>query len=120
MPLISLRETGNISVPETMTDIPQWVKIIAAKVNQILRGRTNNVGEVTLTSGAASTSVTVPIGLFGDRTVFVFDATTANAATALSSGGMYVSARDPLAGTYTITHPNTAQADKTFRVAYIG
>jgi hypothetical protein len=120
MPLVSVREQGNISVPETMTDMPSWVKIIAAKVNQILRGRTNNAEEVTLTANSATTSVTVAIGVFGDKTAFLFDATTPTAATALGSGSMYVSARDPSLGTYTITHPNTADTDKIFRVAYVG
>lgn len=120
MPLVSLREEGNISVPERMTDIPNWVNLIAAKVNQILRGKTNNVGEVTLTANAATTSVSVPVGVFGDKTVFVFDATTSTAATALGSGSMYVSTRNPDLGTYVISHPNTADANKTFRVAYIG
>lgn len=120
MPLVSVSSDGNISVPEKMTDLPQWVKIIAAKVNQILRGKTNNVGQVTLTANSATSSITVPVGVFGDKTVFVFDATTSTAATALGSGGMYVSSRAPDTGAYTITHPNTADANKTFRVAYIG
>lgn len=120
MPLVSVRDSGNIAVPESMADLPSWIRLIAAKVNQILRGRTNNVGEVTLASGATSTAVAVAVGVFGDKTVFVFDPTTSTAATAFGSGGFYVSARDPSLGTYTITHPNTADANKTFRVAYIG
>lgn len=120
MPLTSIRTEGNISVPEIMTDIPAWLKLTAAKVNQILRGRTNNVGEVTLAAGANSTIISVAVGVFGDKTVFCFDATTAHAATALGSGNMYVSSRSPDAGNYTISHPNTADIDKIFRVAYIG
>jgi hypothetical protein len=120
MPLVSVREEGNISVPEKMTDIPAWVRIIAAKLNQVLRGKTNNVTEVTLTASSTTTAVTVAIGVFGDKTAFLFDATTSTAATALGSGGMYVSARNPDLGTYTITHPSTADVNKTFKVAYIG
>ncbi len=120
MPLVSVREEGNISVPEKMTDIPAWVRVIAAKVNQILRGKTNNVGEVTLTANAATSTITVPVGVFGDKTVFTFDPTTSTAATAFGSGGFYVSTRSPDLGTYVITHPNTADANKTFRVAYVG
>lgn len=120
MPLVSVRTEGNIAVPEKMTDIPAWVKIIAAKVNQILRGRTNNVGEITLTANSATTTISVAIGVFGSKTAIVFDPTTSTAATAFGSGSMYVSTRSPDLGTYVITHPNTADADKTFRVAYIG
>lgn len=120
MPLVSMRGMGNLSVPETMTDIPQWLKLVSAKVNQIMRGKTNNVGEVTLTAGAVSTSITVPVGVFGDKTAILFDPTTSTAATAFGSGSFYVSNRAPDLGTYTINHPNTADTDKIFRVAYVG
>ena len=116
----SLREEGNISVPEKMTEPLPWLRLIAAKVNQILRGKTNNVGEVTLTANAATSTIAVAIGTFGDKTVFIFDPTTSTAATAFGSGAFYVSTRSPDLGTYVITHPNTADANKTFRVAYVG
>jgi len=103
-----------------MADIPSWCALIAAKVNQILRGKTNNVGEVTLTASSTTSAIAVAIGTFGDDTVFLFEPTTSTAATAIGSGSMYVSARNALLGTYTITHPSTAATDKTFRVAYIG
>jgi hypothetical protein len=120
MPLVSVREEGNISVPESMTDTNAWAKIIAAKVNQILRGKTNNVGEVTLAASVTTTTVTVPKGVFGDKTAILFDPATATAATAFGSGSFYVSTRNPDLGTYVITHPNTADTDKIFKVAYIG
>lgn len=120
MPLTSARTEGNISVPESMVNLPDWCRLMAAKINQILRGRTNNVGEVTLSAGATSTIINVAIGVFGDKTVFCFDPTTSTAATAFGSGGFYVSSRSPETGSYTITHPNTADANKIFRVAYIG
>lgn len=120
MPLVSMREEGNILVPESMTDIPEWVKRIAAKVNQIMRGKTNNVGVVTLNAGATTTLIEVAIGVFGEKTVFVFDPTTSTAATAFGSGSFFVSSRLPDEAKYTITHPNTADLDKTFKVAYIG
>jgi hypothetical protein len=120
MPLVSMREEGNISVPEMMTDIPSWVKLVAAKVNQILRGRTNNVGEITLTANTTTTTISVAVGVFGDKTAILFDPTTSTAATAFGSGGFYVSSRSPELGQYVITHPNTADTNKTFRVAYIG
>ena len=116
----SVRTDGNISVPEKMTDVSMWCRIIAAKVNQILRGKTNNVGEITLTANSATTTISVPVGVFGDNTTILFDATTSTAATALGSGNMYVSTRNPDLGTYVITHPNTADTNKTFRVAYVG
>lgn len=115
----SVRTEGNISVPEKMTDIPLWCRIIAAKVNQILRGKTNNVGEVTLTPSSTTTTINVAIGTFGDKTVFLFDPTTDNAAQHLTSK-FYVSSRDPSTGQYVITHANAIHTDMTYRVAYVG
>jgi hypothetical protein len=115
----SLRGQANISVPELMTDVPSWLKIIAAKVNQILRGRTNNVGEITLTASATSTNITVAVGTFGDKTVFVFMPITNNAADHYNNK-FYVSANDPRAGTYTVTHSSAPHTDLTYRVAYVG
>ena len=120
MPLVKAGTEGNTAIPEKMTDIPQWCRVIAAKVNQILRGKTNNIGEITLTANSATTSITVPVGVFGTSTVFLFDATTSTAATALGSGSMYVSTRTPDTGVYIITHPNTADTNKTFKVSYVG
>lgn len=102
-----------------MTDVPSWVSIIAAKVNQILRGKTNNVGEVTLTPSSLTTDVTVPVGVFGEKTVFLFMPITANAA-AHFDNVFWVSSSDPSTGQYTITHQSAPHTDLTFRVAYVG
>lgn len=119
MPLISVRENGNISVPEKMTDIPAWCRLLAAKINQIIRGKTNNVGEVTLNASSTTTTVSVAIGDFGEKTVFLFDPTTDNAAQHMTSK-FYVSSRSPETGQYVITHSSAPHTDMTYRVAYVG
>ena len=43
---------------------------------------------------------------------------TANASSEMASGGMYVSSRGKQ--TFTITHPNNANADKTFGYVVLG
>ena len=115
----SVRTEGNISVPETMSDIPLWCRFIAAKVNQILRGKTNNVGEITLTAHATSTVISVPVGVFGEKTVFLFMPVTSNAADHYKNK-FWVSAMNSSTGQYTISHQSTPHHDLTFRVAYVG
>lgn len=119
MPLVSVREEGNISVPEIMTDIPAWVKLVAAKVNQILRGRTNNVGKITLNASSTTTTINVAIGVFSDKTVFCFMPITNNAADHYNNK-FYVSSSSPDTGQYVITHQSAPHTDLTYRVAYIG
>lgn len=82
--------------------------LIAETINQILKGRANNVGAFTITANATTTQVSD--NLFESAMVPVFVPTTANAAAALST--TYVSARAN--GSFTVTHANNAQTDRTF------
>jgi hypothetical protein len=83
-------------------------------VNESQRGRLNATGTVTLTANAASTTVTDPE--FTAEMVPVLMATTANGAAAIAT--TYVSARTN--GTFTLTHANNAQTDRTFLYIRIG
>jgi len=84
---------------------------IALAVNQILKGRQNNViADVTLRANQATTVITDP--RLGVDSVLEFMPTTANAAAV--QGSIYVTARGT--GTATINHTNSATADKTFDV----
>ena len=111
--------SGHISVPELMTDVPSWCRLMAAKINQILRGKTNNIGQITLTASSTTSIITVPIGTFGTKTVFVFEPTTANAAAHYVSSFL-VSTKTPDTGTYIITHQSAPHTDLIYNVAYIG
>jgi hypothetical protein len=79
-------------------------------INSLINGRANNIGSFTLTANATSTAVT-DIG-FESQQIIVWMPTTANAAAEIAAGGMYVSARAN--GTFTVTHANNAQTDRTF------
>lgn len=89
---------------------------IALVVNNILDGKLNSTGSVTLTASAASTAVTDERA--GYDSVILFMPTTANAASEQAAGGMYVSSRGKQ--TFTITHANNAQSDRTFAYIIIG
>jgi len=84
-------------------------------VNNILAGKQNNCGTVTLTNSATTTVVTDYI--VGPESAILFMPTTAAAATELAAGGMYVSAR--AANTFTITHAS-ATTTRSYTYVVIG
>ena len=86
----------------------------------MMQGKTNNTGSATLTANAATTTVTLAAGQLGQDTVILFMPTTANAATEYGAGTFYVSSRNVANNTFTITHVNNAQNDRTFKYVLIG
>lgn len=85
---------------------------------QVRRGKMDAVTELTLTANAA-TSTLAWKGL-SPQSVVLFDPKTANAAAELAAGTMYVLTANRGNDTWTVTHANNAQADRTFQVAIIG
>jgi hypothetical protein len=96
--------------------ILRWARAVYQWSRGVHQGRTNNVGEVTLTQSAATTVVTD--ARVGINSAILFDPTTANAKADYVNAGFYVSTRRN--GTFTITHPNNANADKTFKYVMVG
>jgi hypothetical protein len=90
-------------------------KIVRA-VRELFEGRSNAVGSFTLASGAAST--TVAAQNCGAGSTVLFAPTSAHAAAEIAAGGMYVSA--VANGSFTVTHANNAQTDRTFLYAAFG
>lgn len=85
-------------------------------IQQIAAGRSNAVGDVTLTANAATTVVS-DLNC-SENSLIMFMPTTANAATEFGAGTLRVST---IANkTFTITHANNAQIDRTFRYAIYG
>lgn len=101
-------------LPTTGVDEKTHRLLIAETINQMLKGRSNNVGSLTLTPSTTTTTVTD--NLFDSNMVPVLIPTSANAAGALS--GLYLSARAN--GSFTLTHASTAAADKTFLYIRVG
>jgi hypothetical protein len=87
---------------------------IAEAVRQILDGKVNVVKTVTLR--ASQTTTTVTDTRIGATSFIGLMPTTLNAAGALAT--TYISARTD--GQATITHANTADADKTFILLILG
>lgn len=82
---------------------------ISQAIKDLTEGRSNAVGTVTLTAGATSTVVSKQT-INANAGVFL-SPTTANAAAALATTYVNVTAGG---GSFTITHANNAQTDRTF------
>ncbi len=106
-----------MSIPKLPTrgldDAQQRLRVVES-INNLIDGKLRVTGTVTLAAGATSTIV--EDNLFESNMVPCFTALTANAASAL--GGMYVSFRGQ--GTFTLTHANNAQTDRTFAYTRFG
>ena len=112
------RENGRSAV--TVNNLPtsddKDLTRTAYAVRQLAQGRSNAVGTVTLTASAASTVVSFANCASGS--VPLLTPTTANAAAEIGNGTMYVSA--VANGSFTLTHANNVQTDRTFLFVCLG
>jgi hypothetical protein len=88
----------------------------ALSLQELAAGRSNGVGTFTLSTGAASTTITDANCAAGSVVIPV--PTTAAAATEISGGAMYLSATANKS--FTFTHVNSATAGRTFAYAIVG
>lgn len=109
-----------LQAPEFMPEVKEWCRRISRVVNQAMQGKTNNTGTCTLTANSATTTVTEAPNRIGEETIVLFMPTTANAATEFGAGTLRVSTRSVANNTFTITHVNNAQNDRTFNYVLIG
>ena len=104
-----------MSGPTLSAEERDLARIVRA-VRQLAEGRSNAVGTFTLTAGAASTVVTAPTCGAG-ASVLAFPK-TANAATEIGNGTMYIGT--VANRSFTVTHANNGQTDRTFMYAALG
>jgi len=103
-----------LKVPTYSENKEEWLRQIALSINLMIDGQSNATGEVTLTANNTSTVVAdLRVGI--NARIFLMP-TTSNAAAAI--GTTYISSTGKQ--TFTITHANNAQTDKTFKYAIIG
>lgn len=81
---------------------------VAVRINSILRGKTNNVGDVKLTAGATTTQINNPI--ITPLSHITLSPLSANSAAALAT--TYISNRTE--GQATLTHANAGTTDRDF------
>ena len=99
--------------PQNYAATPEFIRKVVASVNNAMKGKTNNTGEITLTPSATSSVFTD--NFCNSNSVVLLVPVTANAAN--NASGLYVTAGDK---TFTVNHSSSAQTDKTFRYVIIG
>lgn len=95
-------------------DLERWMFRAASIVNAMLDGKLNSFGSFTLTAASTTTVVNDPRA--GIDSVVLPMPRSATAAAAMTA--LYVSAKGK--GTFTLTHDNTADIDRTFDYVVIG
>ena len=98
------------------SEVSAWLGRVRDVVNNIMRGKLNCTGAVTLAAGATTT--TLSDALIGGSSVVLLQPTTANAAAELGNGTLYFDA--PGAGSVVIRHANNAQIDRSFNYVVMG
>lgn len=104
------------SVPVFEPDDVQHRIRISNWAIQAAQGKLNNTGSVTLSAGVVSTSVSD--ARVGINSFIGFTPTTANAASEVGAGTMYLSTRGD--SFFVITHANAASVDRTFAYCILG
>lgn len=106
-----------ISIPApTLTNADQWMRQTAAWMREANQGHLQNTGIITLNAGQTSTVVTDD--RVGSNSFIEFMPRTANAAAERRNGTMFVSSQSKQ--TFTISHANNAQTDRTFVYTILG
>lgn len=82
----------------------------------LMQGKSNNVGMVTLTANATTTTVTLAKGQLSQDTVILLAPTTANA----KAEGIPYYSKNVANNQFTITHANTSQTDRVYGYVLVG
>ena len=89
---------------------------ISQVVNNLVDGKSNNTGTFTCTASAATTAVTDFRA--GKSSIILLMPQTANAAAEVGNGTIHVSTRAKQS--FTVTHANNSQTDRTFGYVVVG
>tara|TARA_R100001591_G_scaffold2176_1_gene5425 strand:+ start:22 stop:348 length:327 start_codon:yes stop_codon:yes gene_type:complete len=103
-----------LNVPVTMPDQAQHLRLVSTTLNNVMDGKINSTGEITLR--ASQTTTTLEDARIGGDSVIVFMPTTANGKTA--ENDLFVSAR--ASGTATLTHASSSNNDQNFAYIIVG
>lgn len=118
VPALGVTPYGNPDTKKLATALSLLQEFIDKKLitplRSVIDGKSNNVGDVTLTASATTTTLTDP--LIGPESFIDFMPQTANAVAAKAN--LYVSSRGN--GTATLTHASSANADQAFSYLVVG
>ena len=105
---------GFLPIPVTWADEVEHRRLLANGVNSLRDGKINATGSVTIATSATSTAVTD--ARVGADSIILIMPTTANAAGALTTTYIGTVAKQ----SFTISHANNSQADRTFKYVILG
>ena len=103
-----------LNVPLSMPDNSQHLRLVSTTLNNVMDGKLNSTGDITLNANATST--TLSDARIGGDSVIVFMPITANGKTA--ENNLFVSARQ--SGQATLTHASSSNTDQNFAYIIIG
>ena len=118
---MTVREYQHLSPPGVVTTFPSTTQALRRLWDALFRarqGKLDCIAELTLTAGAASTTLT-DIRL-SNQSVVTLDPKTANAAAELAAGTLYCLTANRVSGAWVFTHANNAQVDREYQVSIIG
>ena len=105
-------------VPYLPQNKDQWLRELTNVVNNIMTGKTNNTGFVTLAPSSTTTVVSLAAGKLASNSVIILMPMTANAAA--ENPYILEGDKDIINKQFTITHANAATTDRKYRYAIIG
>jgi|TARA_A100000171_G_scaffold35297_1_gene33845 hypothetical protein len=103
-----------LNVPLSMPDNSQHLRLVSTTLNNVMDGKLNSTGDITLNANATST--TLSDARIGGDSVIVFMPITANGKTA--ENNLFVSARQ--SGQATLTHASSSNTDQNFAYIVVG
>lgn len=118
---MTIRPYHHLPPPATfgsLGDVATYIRRMWDALFRMRQGKIECVTEITLTANAGTTALS-DIRL-SNQSVLTFDPKTANAAAELAAGTLYVLTANRGNASWTITHANNAQTDRTFQVSIIG
>ena len=101
-----------INAKLALQEIIEWQRLTVEVVNNMMAGRHNAHGTVTLTASQATT--TLSDRRISAKTKVFLTATTANAAAEVGAGGLYQTFPNVTAGAAVLNHASNAQTDRDF------
>ena len=103
-----------LNVPLSMPDQAQHLRLVSTTLNNVMDGKINSTGEITLR--ASQTTTTLEDARIGGDSVIVFMPITANGKTA--ENDLFVSARQ--SGQATLNHASSGNTDQNFAYIIVG
>tara|TARA_R110002020_G_scaffold342193_1_gene556712 strand:- start:246 stop:572 length:327 start_codon:yes stop_codon:yes gene_type:complete len=103
-----------LNVPLSMPDNSQHLRLVSSALNNVMDGKINSTGAITLR--ASQTTTTLTDARIGGDSVIVFMPITANGKTA--ENNLFVSAR--VSGSATLTHASSSNSDQNFAYIIVG